>query len=82
MLIKKISFALFILIIATLACTATQATPTAPDMADLQVAVQQTLDYENAVNAKLTEVASEAQATTEALLPPTQEPPTRVTPDR
>ena len=76
MLIKRISFALFILVIATLACTTTQATPTAPDMADLQVAVQQTLDYENAVNAKLTEVASEAQATVEALVPPTQEPPT------
>jgi len=81
MIIKRISLALFILAIASLACTATQASPTAPDLADMQQAVQQTLDYENAVNSQLaTQVAAQAQAaqaTVEALLPPTQEPPTQ-----
>jgi hypothetical protein len=81
MIIKRLSFALFILVIASLACSTTQAPPAAtPDLADMQAAVQQTLDYENAVNTKLTEVAGEALATAEALLPPTQEPPTQEPP--
>ena len=80
MVIKRISFALFILMLVALACTTTQATPATPEMADLQAAVQQTLDYENAVNAKLTQVAGEAQATVDALIPPTQEPPTQEPP--
>jgi hypothetical protein len=80
MLIKKISLALVILVIATLACSITQATPTAPDLADMQVAVQQTLDFENAVNAQLTQVAADSQAATVAVLPPTQEPPTQEPP--
>jgi hypothetical protein len=77
MVIKRISFALFILVIAALACDTTAATPAAPALADMQVAVQQTLDYENAVNAQLTQAAVQVQASAEAALPPTVEPPTQ-----
>ncbi|MBN2257259.1 MAG: hypothetical protein JW704_05485 [Anaerolineaceae bacterium] len=74
MIIRKLIFALFILSLVTLACeTTTSAPPATPDMEDLQLAVQQTLDYEKAVDAQLTQAAVQDQPPTETVNPPTQE---------
>jgi hypothetical protein len=68
---------LVILAVLTAACVPTAAAPATPDLAQMQIAVQQTLDFEKAVNAQLTQVAQTDQAQAPVQLPPTQEPPTQ-----
>jgi len=78
MIYKRFVIALAILAIVTLACSTTTAAPATPDLADMQVAVQQTLDYENAVNAQLTQAVQSAQPPAPTQQAPTQEPPPTV----
>ncbi|MGA9398950.1 MAG: hypothetical protein WBV22_11900, partial [Anaerolineaceae bacterium] len=62
-----------------LACgTTTTTTPPTADLAGMQAAVQQTLDFENAVNAQLTQAAQGAQPPAPTLQAPTLEPPPTV----
>ena len=76
---KKTSFLIALLILAILAtaCAPTIAAPATPDLAQMQIAVQQTLDFEKAVNAQLTQAAQTDQAVAPVQQPPTQEPPTQ-----
>jgi hypothetical protein len=76
----KVRFLIAVMIISILAvaCVPTAATPDVPDLAEMQVIVQQTLDYENAVKAQLTEAALTDQPPAPTQEPPTQEPPPTV----
>ncbi len=75
MINRKYVIALVILIFVTVACGTTTTPPVTPDLAQMQVAVQQTLDYENAVNSQLTQSAQPPAPTQQ---PPTLEPPPTV----
>jgi hypothetical protein len=68
--------ALVILAILATACAPTTTAPATPDLAQMQIAVQQTLDFEKAVNAQLTQAAQTDQALAPVQQQPTQEPPT------
>lgn len=73
---KRLVIAVLVLAIITVACgTTTAQAPATPDLAALQAAVQQTLDFQNTVNAQLTQAAPPpVQIPTTS--PPTQQPPT------
>jgi hypothetical protein len=74
MVLKKLMIALLVLSLVTLACETTTAISPTPDLADMQLAVQQTLDYENAVNTQLTQAAAQDQPPADTVAPPTEEP--------
>ncbi len=75
---KKLRFGIVLVIVAIIAsaCIPTAKAPATPDLAQMQIAVQQTLDFEKAVNAQLTQAAQTDQALAPVQQQPTQEPPT------
>jgi hypothetical protein len=76
----RLIIALAILAIMATACAPAAPAPATPDLAQMQIAVQQTLDFEKAVNAQLTQAAQTDQALAPVQQPPTQEPPTQQLP--
>jgi len=75
----RLMIALVILAILASAC-APAAAPATPDLEQMRIAVQQTLDFEKAVNAQLTQAAQTDQALAPVQQPATQEPPTQEPP--
>ncbi len=76
MIFKRFIFIVVLLAFFAMTGCAPKQAADVPDLAEMQVAVQQTLDYEAAVNAQLTQVAQTDQALLPTQEPPTQEPPT------